>query len=319
MILHLKKKLLVLGLSGLTGYKIAKAVNSKYEVYGTFNIRPINLENVISKKLDITNNDEVNKIFSEIEPDVVINTTALHNVDYCEDNKDQASKVNTQAIKTLYENSEKFGSKLIHISTDYVFDGKRKIPYGEDDQAIPLSYYGQSKLEGEKILADSNHVIVRPSVVYGWTPLELAGITSSSGKPMNFAMWVLTKLHKNEPLKIVTDQFASATLADSLAESILKIAESNKSGLYHISGLSCESRYDFTIKLAEKFGYDGSIISPVTSEGFVQKAKRPLYSCLNCQRALKEFELNLLTTDKALDIMKNQVENEAPHLLGNHK
>ena len=132
---------------------------------------------------------------------------------------------------------------------------------------------------------------------------------------MNFALWVLTKLQKNEPLKIVTDQFASATLADSLAESILEIAKTNKSSLYHISGLSCESIYEFTIKLAKKFGYDASLISPVTSSSFVQKAKRPSYSCLDCQKAVKEFGMRLLTTDDALDIMKNQVEKEAPYLV----
>lgn len=315
----MKKKLLIFGVSGLTGYKIAKSATQKYDVFGTFNIRSLKLENWATYKLDLTNKDEVNKVFHEVKPDVVVNTTALHNVDYCEDNKDAATKVNTDAVKTLYENSEKFGSRLIHISTDYVFDGKNNSPYSERDQALPLSYYGKSKLDGEKILENSSHVVVRPSVVYGWTPLELAGTTSSSGKPMNFALWVLTKLSKDESLKIVTDQFASATLADSLAEGILKIASSDKSGLYHLSGLSCESRYSFTIKLAEKFGYDTKSISPITSSGIVQKAQRPAYSCLNCEKAKKDFGLKLLTTYEAIDVMKGQVEKEAPYLLSINK
>ena len=182
-----------------------------------------------------------------------------------------------------------------------------------------LYSYGKSKLDGEKILENTRHVVVRPSVVYGWTPLELAGISSSSGKPMNFAIWLLTKLHKNEPLKIVTDQFASATLADSLASSVLKMVQSDKSGLYHVSGLSCESRYDFTVKLTEKFGYDTSLISKTTSSGFTQKAKRPSYSCLACEKAVKEFGLELLTTDMAMDVMKSQVEKEAPYFISDKK
>ncbi len=311
-----KKKLLILGISGLTGYKITKKAISNYDVYGTFNVREVKLENCKPFKLDLTNSNYVENLISEIKPDIIINTTALHNVDFCEENREMASRVNTKAIETLYENAEQFGSKLIHISTDYVFDGNARKPYTESDNAIPVSFYGNSKLEGEKILKDSRHVVVRPSVVYGWTPLELAGTTSSSGKPMNFALWVITKLNKKEPIKIVTDQFASATLADSLAESVLKIAENDKSGLYHVSGLSCESRYDFTIKIAEKFGYDTSLVSPTTSTSFVQKAKRPSYSCLDCQKAIKEFGLNLLTTDAALGIMKSQVEKEAPYLLG---
>lgn len=308
-------KLLIFGISGLTGYKIAKNAISKYDVFGTFNIRETKLDNCTTYKVNLTNKDEVSKIFDEVKPDVVVNTTALHNVDYCEDNKDSATMVNTDAVRYLYENSEKFGSRLVHISTDYVFDGKKNSPYSENDEALPLSYYGKSKLDGEKILEGSSHVVVRPSVVYGWTPLELAGTASSSGKPMNFAIWLLTKLNKGESLKIVTDQFASATLADSLAESILQIVPYSKSGLYHVSGLSCESRYDFAVKLAEKFGYDVSLISQTTSSGFVQKAKRPSYSCLACEKATKEFGLKLLTTDKALDIMKSQVEKEAPYLI----
>lgn len=312
----MRKKLLVLGASGLTGYKTVKIAAPNYEVHGTFNARSVNIDNCNMYKTDLTNPDQVKKIFAEIKPDIVINTTALHNVDYCEDHPDAASSVNAQAVRYLRENSEKFGSKLIHISTDYVFDGKKSIPYKESDEAIPISSYGNSKLEGEQILDGSSYVVVRPSVVYGWTPLELAGTTSSSGKPMNFALWLLTKLNKNEPLKIVTDQFASATLADSLADSVLKIALTNKSGVYHVSGLSCESRYDFAVKLAKKFGYDTGLISKTDSLSFVQKAKRPRYSCLNCEKAANDFGLKLLTTDQALDIMRSQVEAEAPHLIG---
>lgn len=300
----------------MTGFKIAKMVASKYEIYGTYNFRPVNIENCFSSKIDISDEDQVSQIFLELKPDIVINATALHNVDYCQNNQNEADIINTKAIKLVHENSEKFGTKFVHISTDYVFDGTTNTPYDETDDTNPLSYYGKTKLAGEKILENTKHLILRPSVVYGWTPLELAGITSSSGKPMNFALWALTKLSKREPLKIVTDQFASATLADSLAESILKMVESDKSGLYHVSGLSCESRYDFTIKLAEKFGHDISLISPITSESFIQKAKRPSYSCLNCAKAIKDFGLNLLTTDESLDMMKKQVEKEAPHLLG---
>ena len=316
---NIKKKVLVLGVSGLTGYKIAKQANSSFEIYGTYNSRPVKIENSIIFKLNLEDEEEIKKIFSEVKPDLVINTTALHNVDFCEENQENATRVNTKAVQFLYQNSEKYGSKLIHISTDYVFDGLQTSPYTENDIANPLSFYGKSKLDGEKILSGTSHVVIRPSVVYGWTPLELAGTTSSSGKPMNFALWVLTKLHSNEPLKIVTDQFASATLADSLAESILKISQSKTGGIFHVSGLSCESRFDFTIKLAKKFGYDESLISPVSASEFKQKAKRPAFSCLNCQKATDEFGLKLLSTDESLDIMKNQVKHEAPHLLADNK
>src|SRR6185312_13388822 len=123
-VFNLKKKLLILGVSGLTGYKIAKAANYEYEVHGTFNVRPTKLENCTTFQLDLNKNDDLTRVFSEIKPDLVINTTALHNVDYCEENQQQAADVNIRVVKYLYVNSEKIGSKLIHISSDYVFDGK---------------------------------------------------------------------------------------------------------------------------------------------------------------------------------------------------
>lgn len=313
----MRKKLLLFGVSGLTGLKIAKLASSNYEIYGTFNSRPIDLPGCINSKLDITREEQVKTIFAEIKPDLVINTTALHNVDYCEENKDEARRVNTDAVQFLNQNSEKYGSKLVHISTDYVFDGYNSKAYTEEDMPNPISFYGESKRNGELVLENTNHVILRPSVVYGWTPFEMTGKVSSSGKPMNFALWLLDKLHKNEPLKIVTDQFATATLADSLAESAIKIAEKSNGGLFHISGLSCESRYEFSEKLAKAFGYGPEKISKTDSSQFKQKAKRPMYSCLDCTKAIKEFDLNLYTTEDALKIMKNQVEEEAPHLLGN--
>ena len=181
----------------MTGYKIAKQSLSDYEVYGTFNSRPVKIQDCTALELDITKRKDVEKIFAEIKPDIAINTTALHNVDFCEENPEIATAVNTTAIETLAQNSEKFGTKLIHISTDYVFDGLKNSPYLESDPAKPISFYGKSKLEGEQILNNTNHVVLRPSVVYGWTPMELSGKPSSSGKPINFAMWLLTKLHKS--------------------------------------------------------------------------------------------------------------------------
>jgi len=310
------KKMLIFGSSGLAGSKLAEQAKNEYSVYGTYNKRTPNIENITNYKLELSDTENLQKLIEEIKPDVIVNATALHNVDYCEENKDESFFINSDVLQKIIDTSQQFHSKIIHISTDYVFDGNSTTPYKEDDVASPVSVYGESKLKGEEIILSHNHTVVRPSVVYGWTSLELEGIVSSSGKPVNFAMWVLDKLHKKEPLTIVTDQFATATLADSLASSILKIISSEKSGLYHISGLSCESRYDFSKKLAKVFGYDQTKISSTDSSQFKQKAKRPSYSCLDCTKAIKEFDLKLYTSEEALEIMKKQVEIDAPYLIG---
>ena len=135
---------------------------------------------------------------------------------------------------------------------------------------------------------------------------------------MNFAIWLLNKLHKSEPIKVVTDQYATATLADSLAHCILTISESKKDGIYHLSGLSCESRFEFAVQIAKKFGYDTSLISKIFSSELKQQAKRPQNSCLNCQKVIKEFGIKLLRTEEALEIMKEQVSKEAPQLIKNN-
>lgn len=310
-----KKKLLLLGISGLTGYKLGLGSSKTFDVFGTYNSRESVLDGVESFKFDICNSD-MGDMIAKIKPDLVINATALHNVDYCQTNPDDAYAVNATFLDSLNTKSRDFGFKIIHISTDYVFDGSKNKPYSEDDLPNPLSVYGQSKLKGERILLESDHAVIRTSVIYGWTPLELAGKTSSSGKPINFGMWLLTKLSKGEPLSIVTDQFASATLADSLAESILTLAQSDSSGLYHVAGLSCESRYDFSIKLAKEFGYDPSLISKTDSSKFLQKAKRPNYSCLDSTKFRNNFGEKLLSTEESLKIMREQVSQDAPYLLG---
>jgi dTDP-4-dehydrorhamnose reductase len=311
----MSKKMLIFGSSGLAGSKIAEQAKNDYTVYGTFNKRTPNSEKISNIELDLNDSENLKKIICEIQPEIIVNTTALHNVDYCEDNKKESFFINSTVLEKIIEYSKPFESKFVHISTDYVFDGNSSTPYKETDVAKPVSVYGQSKLQGENIVLSNLHTVVRPSVVYGWTSLELEGTVSSSGKPINFAMWLLYKLYKKEPLKIITDQITTATLADSLATSILKIISSEKSGLYHITGQSCESRYDFSLKLAETFGYDTNQISPTDSSQFKQKAKRPSYSCLDCTKAITDFGLDLLTTENALKLMKSQVEKEAPHLI----
>ncbi len=308
------KKLLVLGASGLTGYKIASIASEKYDVLGTYNARPTRIEGCQTRQVDVTDEAALGDLFSAFEPDLVINTTALHSVDFCEDNPSRAFSVNSEAVGFMKKNCDRYDSRLVHISTDYVFNGGSSSPYSEDDVPVPVSRYGESKLSGEKMLEGSSHVVVRPSVVYGWTPLELSGTASSSGKPMNFAMWLLTRLHNNEALNIVTDQFATATLADSLAEASLRLAGTGAGGTFHVAGTSCESRFDFSVKLAREFGFDPGLIRPADSSQLRQKAKRPPFSCLDCSRAA-EFGLRLLSTEESLKIMKRQVLSESPDLL----
>lgn len=309
-----KKTLLVLGASGLTGYKIMQQAGKKFEVLGTYNARiPLDKGMI---RLDLKNEDGIRHLISGIKPDVLINTTALHNVDYCEQHPDESYYINTKVVGTLSQECNRIGARLVHISTDFVFDGL-KDSYVESDEAVPLSTYGRHKLEGEALAKTcSSWAILRPSVVYGWTPLETQGSTSSSGKPMNFALWALQKMNKNEELKIVDDQFSSPTLADTLAAVALRLADRTVNELYHVSGTSCLSRYEFTKKIAEMMGYPVDLVKPISSKSFVQAAKRPAKSCLDCTKVQKELNYRLLGVDESLAVMRSQIALEAPDLIG---
>jgi len=304
-------KLLVIGGSGLLGYKVAKMASNEHETFLTYNYRFIQIEGCTALKLDKCDRKAVFELLEKINPDVVIDTAALHNVDYCETHPEGAWKVNVEGTSNVAEACKKVGAKIIFISTDYVFDGTKGY-YTEEDTPNPLSHYAKTKLEAEKIIQslDVNYIIARPSVIYGWNSNEVSGLKSSSGKSVNFVVWALQKLEKGEEIKAATDQYSSPTLADNLAEALLVMASSEKQGIYHTAGKDCLNRYEFTLKIAEVFGLDKSLIKPVTSEIFKQVAKRPKKCCLDVSKAEKDFGIRFLTVEEGLKLMKNQKESK---------
>jgi dTDP-4-dehydrorhamnose reductase len=314
--MNMARTLLILGASGLTGYKLMKITKDTFHVYGTYNVRVTSDKELI--KLDIKDEDNLKKVFMQIKPDIVFNTTALHNVDYCESHEDEAYNINTKAVGIIADLCNKLGSRLIHISTDFVFDGSKKGNYSESDTPNPLSVYGKSKLAGEwQAKRSASYSILRTSVVYGWTPLERQGSISSSGKPMNFGLWVLSKLNRGEEITVVNDQFTSPTLADVLAEVAIKIATEDTNELYHVSGTACLSRYEFTRKISKVMGYsyNDNSIRPIGSNAFAQLAKRPMNSCLNCEKLENELRYKLPDINSSLKTMRSQIEIESPSLL----
>jgi len=303
-------KLLVIGGSGLLGYKTTELAAKKHETFFTYNYRPAEIENATGLKLDKCDREETLRTTEKIRPDVVIDTAAQHNVDYCETNKQEAWKVNVEGTKNVVDACKQIGARLIFLSTDYVFDGT-KGRYSEQDLPNPINYYGETKLEAENLVKNAGirSAIARTSVIYGWNPSEIAGLKSSSGKSVNFAIWALRKLRVGEEIKTVTDQYSSPTLADNLAEVLLAMALSDKQGIYHTAGGSCLNRYDFTLKIARVFGFDNTLIRPVTSEAFKQAAQRPKRCCLDTSKTEQTFDVKLLDAETGLQAMKIQARN----------
>ncbi len=310
-----KPTLLIIGASGLVGHKLAKLANGKFTLYGTYNYRNVALDSCETSQLDITKENDAKKFVEELRPDIIINTSAIHNVDYCETNKEEAWKVNVTAVRNLTTTADKIGARLISISTDYVFDG-RKGNYTENDEPSPLNYYGLTKLEGEKALQKlPSYSIVRSSAIYGWTSLQASDTKSSSYKSVNFAMWSMARLFGRQEIKIVTDQYNSPILVDNLAEVILQLTTSEHNGIYHVGGLSCLSRYDFVVKLAKIMNFDVGLVKPTTSDQLRQIGLRPKNCCLNCSKVIKDLDAKLLTIDESLQLMKKESEAEMYDLL----
>ena len=298
-------RILVIGGGGQLGTKIVEQAKDRFEVYATYLTRKPPLEESKTFPIDKTNRDDVLALFRKLKPEAVIDTGALHNVDYCETHKDEAWKANVEGTRNVAETCKNHGTKMVFISTDYVFDGV-KGNYREDDDANPVNYYGLTKLEAEKLVAQtcSNYVIARPSVIYSYVPSTQR--ESSSGKPLNFAMWLTKKLGSKESVKIVTDQYSSPTLADNLAEILLKLVESKESGIYHTAGRTRLSRYELAVKIAQKLNLDRGLVTPITTDQLTQVAKRPMDSSLNVEKIEKDLNLRMPTVDEALDRFSEQ-------------
>jgi len=300
-------KILVIGGGGQLGTKIVEQAQEAHSLYATYMTRKPPLEEVRTNQVDKTDRETIQSLIRRLEPDAVIDTAAIHNVDYCETHREEARLVNVEGTRNIAEACGSLGAKMVFVSTDYVFDGEKEL-YKETDPPNPVNYYGQSKLEGEKAVRDAceNHAIARTSVIYSW--VSTSTLQSSSGKPVNFAMWLTQKLGKGEPVNIVTDQYSSPTLSDSLAETLIKVCEQDTTGLYHVAGKTRLNRYAFAKKLAEMMGYDQSLVNPIDSSNLKQVAKRPMDSSLDVEKIERTIGTTMLNIDEALTIFSTQAK-----------
>ena len=280
------KRIFITGIKGQLGTTLDKYLSSYFNV--------LNNQGDL-KNIDISDKSELKYIFKELSPDYIINCAALTNVDFCEQNKSNSYEVNVNGIKNIIS-CTKNDTKIIHISTDYVFSGNRNI-YKESDIPNPVSYYGKNKLESENILRSSNrnYLIIRPSVIFG-----------NTGN--NFYVWVRDSLKNNKDISVVTDQISNPTWSWSLSEAIYKSILSNITGLFHYAGEEIISRYDFAVKIAKVHGFNTDRIIPIKTSDLNQQAKRPLYSALDNSKIKKIIDVEHPSLDYILKIISsNQI------------
>jgi dTDP-4-dehydrorhamnose reductase len=294
-------KLLVIGANGQLGRSLAAlAPDQGWEVVGTYHH---NQGTTSSLHLDKTAASDVRDLIDEVRPSAVVDTGALHNVDYCEAHPDEAFAVNREGTRNVARAAQRVNARFTFISTDYVFDGTGERPYSEVAPVHPLSVYGASKWEGEQaaIVEHPGAVIARTSVIFSWTPRALRGQQSSSGKPLNFGSWVVSELEQGKEVRIVKDQLASPTLSDDLARAVLALQRGPGHGIFHAAGANAMSRYDFCRALAARLRLDESLIHPVLTRDLSQKAARPLDSSLRSDRIFQETGYRMRTSRESLD------------------
>ena len=284
-------KVLVIGSDGQLGSELKKISNNYNNVSWFFSS---------VKVLDLSDLNSINNYLSNIDPTVIINCAAYTNVDKAEVESKLANTINYKAVDIISRWTSYNNKNLIHVSTDYVFDGLSNIPYSENSKTKPVNEYGSSKLKGEIacLKNDPNSIVIRTSWLY-----------SSFGK--NFVKTMIDLMKKNNSVKVVNDQIGSPTYAYDLAKVIIEIImnSENKSGLFHYSNEGETSWFEFAKSIRELYNLDCEIIG-VSSKEFKTLAKRPKYSLLNKSKIKTTFNLEIpdykQSLKKCIEIIKNE-------------
>ena len=294
-------RILVTGSNGLLGQKLTDLLSTEGTVYLIATARSpsvIEISHGEFHQVDITDSQEVMNVVASTHPDVIIHCAAMTQVDQCELDKDGCRKVNVTAVQHIIDAAREHGCHLIHISTDFVFDGTREI-LDESITPNPVNYYGECKLQGERLVQASGipWCIIRTVLVYG--------ITADMSRS-NIVLWVKNSLDAGKTIQVVTDQWRTPTLAEDLAKGCLQAALKKATGIYHISGKDYMSVYDIAVRVAKYFNLDTSMIKAVNSVAFSQPGKRPLKTGFVIDKARKELDYEPHSFEEGIAIMEKQ-------------
>lgn len=306
------KTVLVTGSNGLLGQKITEKVLADKSVNLIATNRGQNkypvLEGYIYETMDILDAEQVQFVLKKYKPEALIHTAAMTNVDMCHEHKEACWQLNVEATKYLASLCERMGIHFIYVSTDFVFDGLNG-PYQEDDEPKPVSFYGESKLEGERIVQQmkGNWAIVRTILVYG----ILKDMSRS-----NIVLWAKGALEKGLPIQVVNDQWRMPTLAEDLAAACLLAVKHKAKGIYHISGRDMMSIVELVRRVADFWNLDKTLITEVSSDSLGQEARRPKKTGFILDKAMTDlnyqphsFEEGLALVSRQLAVSVNRLNN----------
>ncbi len=304
-------KILITGANGLLGQKLVYKLKNKPSIQLIATARGqnrlLNQTGYLYEEMDITNEQQTQLVLTKHQPDVVINTAAMTNVDACELEKEDCWKMNVlavqyqvEALQNLQEQHTAYKPHYIHLSTDFIFDGTHG-PLDETAKPNPLSYYAESKLAAEVIVQKSklHWSIARTVLVYG--------IVDNMSRS-NIVLWVKGNLEQGKTINVVDDQFRTPTLAEDLADGCILIAEKNASGIYNISGPDYYSILELAHVVADYYKLDKSLIKPSKSADIKQPAKRPPITGFIIDKARKDLGYNPHSFVEGIKLLEVQME-----------
>jgi dTDP-4-dehydrorhamnose reductase len=298
------KRILITGSNGLLGQKLVELLIKQSGVYTIATARGDNrlpfVEGYEYHPMDITQPEQVQEVIALTQPDVVIHTAAMTNVDQCEFEKEACWAQNVKAVEYLVKACREQDAFLVHLSTDFIFDGANG-PYDETAEANPLSFYGWSKYAAEKIVQHSGirWAIARTVLVYG-----IAYDMSRS----NIILWVKKSLEERKNIKVVTDQWRTPTLAEDLATGCYLIAHQEAEGIFNISGQDLLTPYEMATMTADYFGLDKSLISKADSSTFSQPARRPARTGFILDKPRQTLGYTPRTFQEGIALLARQIE-----------
>lgn len=287
-------RLLITGATGLIGsviYEMLQSIPGSYEVFTT-STSSVQREDSHHFIQDLGELHQVTSLLDRIKPNIVIHTAAVTSVDKAELYKPLSRKLNVDVPEVIAKWCASNEARLIHFSTDFVFEGTR-LDYVETDQPAPLSWYGQTKLESEQVVLEScaNSVVIRPILVYGSSP-HLSRL--------NFPLLIQAKLSNGESMNITADQYRMPTYVKDVARAAIDAMVCGYCGILHLSGPNVLSVYDFALLVAEEFELDQSLLKPVTTDLMHQTGRRPMKSGFNTKLAHEILQFEPLSPAEGL-------------------
>jgi len=297
-------KILITGANGLLGYKLVHLLSQQedLEVIATGRRAIADLPpRVVYHELDITDPLQTTTVVQQTNPEVIINTAAMTQVDQCEGERTLCWKANVTGLENLVAACSKDQIHLVHISTDFIFDGSHG-PLDETARPDPVNFYGESKLAGEKVVQESTipWTILRTVLVYGVTP---------DMSRSNIVLWVKKSLEDGKTIHVVNDQWRTPTLAEDLAMGCLLAAKKKAKGLYHISGEEMMTPYDIAMQTADFFKLNKSLIQATDSTKFKQPARRPLKTGFIITKAKTELGFQPHSFKEGLAVVASQLKS----------